>query len=149
MSAHKRLDDPRTMRTMMILFIRHLLPCPIIDRWRWGFESRAGGVRSSTSRCAFPDRLALNLSAHTMGHPKAKEVFMKRLRITLLSFIAALLVASCATGPLFVEEPTIPDGQALVYIYRPYTLYGSAIKQLIMSNGGPVVRIAADGYYPY
>jgi hypothetical protein len=84
-----------------------------------------------------------------MGHPKAKEVFMKRLRITLLSFIAALLVASCATGPLFVEEPTIPDGQALVYIYRPYTLYGSAIKQVIMSNGGPVVKIAADGYYPY
>jgi hypothetical protein len=76
---------------------------------------------------------------------------MKKQRILLLLLAAATLaLAGCVSlGPPFTEEPSIPEGTALVYIYRPGNFVGSAVSYLVYANETPVVELYNGGYFPY
>ena len=71
---------------------------------------------------------------------------MKRLTIVLLVVVAGLLLASCATGPAFVEQ-AIPDGQAIVYFYRPYRFFSSSLPISMMTKDGHAGTSMIAGEY--
>ncbi|MGA2974946.1 MAG: hypothetical protein ABSF77_06525 [Spirochaetia bacterium] len=74
---------------------------------------------------------------------------MRRIAIVCLFVVVAVSLAGCVTGPGFVEEQTIPDGKAEVYLYRPIHLYGDVITPMIMTNEGFLTLLDAGGYYSY
>lgn len=74
---------------------------------------------------------------------------MRQTTIVCLFVVVAVVLAGCVTGPLFVEEQTITDGKAIVYLYRPIHLYGDVITPMIMTNEGFLTLLDAGGYYPY
>lgn len=75
---------------------------------------------------------------------------MKKYRIIILVVVVTAVLAGCASlGPPFMEEPSIPEGKALVYIYRPSSFVGSAISYLVTANDMPVVTLYNGGYFPY
>ena len=74
----------------------------------------------------------------------------KRLVNIALLFVAALLLASCATGRIYQKVDKIPEGMGLVYIYRPGSIVGSGNSPGIVANGVLVInRVVNGGYYPY
>ena len=70
---------------------------------------------------------------------------------TLLLISVALLVASLsvADGPKFTEEPGIPEGKALVYIYFPVSYYPTRVVATVMANQKPVTTLEKGYYFPY
>lgn len=72
----------------------------------------------------------------------------KRLSGILLFFVAALLLAGCASGPAYIKVDKIPEGMGLVYIYRP-TVLGYAVRPDVLANGVAITKLIANGYYPY
>ncbi len=73
----------------------------------------------------------------------------KRLLSIALFFVAALLLAGCATGRNFQKADKIPEGMGVVYIYRPWNFGGGSSPELRV-NGVPVIkRFTNGGYYPY
>jgi len=53
----------------------------------------------------------------------------------LLSFLSAVLISGCATGPIYNPvAPPAPD-QALLYIYRVSTLSGILVRLKLYING--------------
>lgn len=73
----------------------------------------------------------------------------KRLLNIALLFVAALLLASCATGAAYQKVDKIPDGMGVVYIYRPASFVGAAVSPEVEANGVPIIRLINGGYYPY
>jgi hypothetical protein len=97
---------------------------------------------------------------------------MKRLTVVLLTVVVAVLLASPISsegqgesgqrkqsgqneqaGPAtgFVEEPNIPDGKALIYIYQPGNPVGfaSAWTPLLLAKDGPLGILPPRSYYSY
>jgi hypothetical protein len=70
---------------------------------------------------------------------------------TLLLISVALLVASlsAADGPKFTEEPGIPEGKALIYIYFPKSYYPTRVVATVMANQEPVTTLKKGCYFPY
>jgi hypothetical protein len=69
-----------------------------------------------------------------------------------LAFVAViiLMVSECAAaGPKFVEEPGIPEGKALIYLYCPKAYYGSPVDVEVLANEEPVVVLKQGYYFPY
>jgi hypothetical protein len=68
-----------------------------------------------------------------------------------IGLLAFCQLAGCA--PLeskFVPESVLPEGKALVYIYRPAKTYDAGLKYYpVQANGVAVVRMFAGGYFPY
>ena len=62
---------------------------------------------------------------------------------------AALLAAGCAaTGPAFTGAPP-PGDKALVYIYRPYSKWVSALQDAGFDVNGAKIGILDSGGYTY
>ena len=75
---------------------------------------------------------------------------MKRRSIAMLVVAITVVLASCVSlGPTFMKEPSIPEGKALVYIYRLSSIVGSAVSYLVHADEMPVVTLYNGGYYPY
>jgi len=75
---------------------------------------------------------------------------MKKYKTLSLITIALLLAAlSAAAGPKFAEEPGIPEGKALIYIYFPPSYYPTQVAATVMANQQPVTTLKAGNYYPY
>lgn len=70
---------------------------------------------------------------------------------TLLLLSVALLVAtlSAADGPKFTEEPGIPEGKALIYMYFPKSYYPTRVVATVMANQEPVTTLEKGCYFPY
>ena len=122
------------------------VPCMRLGRGRWPHptDSRQLQPRRFLALCpnaAYnrPSDAKGAISHEAMDHCPVGSGYrhVSRLRPTL------------PTGPAFVEEKTIPDGQALVYFYRPYAYAGSANPVTIMTVDGPIVDLASGGYFPY
>jgi hypothetical protein len=78
------------------------------------------------------------------------EEAMKLLRAILLALGLLAALASCATlGPPFQPLASIPSGKAVVYIYRPPKLVGSAISFTVNAGELPVITLSNGGYFPY
>lgn len=67
----------------------------------------------------------------------------------ILAVIFLLLPIGCATIPLGDSFTTISeprDGQALVYIYRPYVKPASAINLIVEVDGSEVGKVPVNGF---
>jgi hypothetical protein len=75
---------------------------------------------------------------------------MKRL-IKLFIFVIATSLFGCLhrPEPNFVPVKSIPDGKALVYIYRKSRIGGAAGRYLISANGEPAAFLPNGSYAPY
>lgn len=76
---------------------------------------------------------------------------MMRAWSTLL--VAAVVLSgsfavSCARGPMFTPLTAIPQGQAVVYVYRPKSPLGGAVSYFVEVNGTKVVKLKNGGYRP-
>jgi len=65
------------------------------------------------------------------------------------SLVAVLYVTGCATGPKFAPVDKVPDGKAVVFIYRMFNIGGVASSHRIYANGKLVADFANASYYPY
>ena len=76
---------------------------------------------------------------------------MKKARLPLVGFLTGflLLVGCAASGPKFAPLDSIPEGKALVYIYRPNSIIGGAIRFHVAVGGERIVYLIRGGYYPY
>jgi hypothetical protein len=71
--------------------------------------------------------------------------------IALTVFIPGILFSlSCTTlGPVFKKE-TVPEGKAIVYIYRQKKYMDSGLKYYVVeANGLRVAGLYNGGYFPY
>ena len=53
-----------------------------------------------------------------------------------------LCIAGCATGPKFASVNKVPDGKALIYVYRMFNIGGVASSHRIYANGKLVADFA-------
>ena len=67
------------------------------------------------------------------------------LRFTSLGIL--LCVAGCATGPTFTPVGKVPDGKALIYVYRMFNVGGMASSHRIYANGELVADFENASYY--
>jgi len=73
---------------------------------------------------------------------------LPRTAIHSLLLVVALAVSGCATGPAFKTEE-VPQGKALVYIYRPPIMLGAALTPSIVIDKLNAIQLTMGGYYPY
>ena len=60
------------------------------------------------------------------------------------------LAAGCAaSGPAFKPPEMIASDKALVYVYRPNSIIGGAIRYHVMVGEEPIVYMIRGGYFPY
>ena len=70
-------------------------------------------------------------------------------------FVMGFMVACSSLGTQYVPIKTIPEGQALVYIFYPESKApGSKARAkspvfMISDSGNPIVTVEKGGYYPY
>ena len=72
---------------------------------------------------------------------------MKSAKATIL-YLFLLLSLSCASGrgPLFVHEPSLPDSDPCLYIYRPDSTYLRAAKWEFVVDNDKVVTLTNGTY---
>lgn len=76
----------------------------------------------------------------------------QRLTRYLLSTVGAiaLMALGCAAGgTAFQPAEEIAEGKALVYIYRPNSMIGGAIRYHVAAGDKRIVYVIRGGYYPY
>ena len=64
-------------------------------------------------------------------------------------FVTLLVLMGCASGSKFTPMAKVPDGKALIYIYRRLNVSAIASKHIIFANGEPVTALANASYYPF
>ena len=64
-------------------------------------------------------------------------------------FLAVTFVTGCATGPKFAVVDKVPDGKALIYLYRMFNVGGVASTHAIFANGELITALDNASYYPY
>jgi hypothetical protein len=69
--------------------------------------------------------------------------------LRFISFVALLCIAGCATGPTFTPVDKVPDGKAMIYVYRMFNVGGVASSHRIYANGELVADFANASYYPF
>jgi len=66
-----------------------------------------------------------------------------------ISLAAIFTLAGCATGPKFTTATQIPEGKALIYVYRTFHVGGVASSHALYANGEFVANLRNASYYPY
>ncbi len=82
-------------------------------------------------------------------HKKSQRAL---LFVSIAFLLACVLFQGCASvelGGVFQQVETIPEGQALVYIYRPHMPYEYAVVFDIEVDDVPLIGIADASYYPW
>lgn len=74
--------------------------------------------------------------------------FKTMIKIGLLVTFAAL-TGCAATGPAFREITDIPQDKGLVYVYRPNSIIGSAIRYSVYADKDVVCKLIRGGYCLY
>ncbi len=69
--------------------------------------------------------------------------------LRFISLAAVLCIAGCATGPKFASVNKVPEGKALIYVYRMFNIGGVASFHRIYANGELVADFANASYYPF
>ena len=64
--------------------------------------------------------------------------------------VGVLLLGGCATlGPVYRPVDAIPDGMALIYIYRESQFIGAGVAYDVKVGETVVTTLHSGGYYPY
>ena len=79
---------------------------------------------------------------------------IKTLARTLMACAAAVVVATtlsgCATsGDAFAPQAAVPEGKALVYVYRNGALHGAMFTPTVTLGNDIKIPLSVSGYYPY
>jgi len=69
-------------------------------------------------------------------------------RMLVLLLTLGILGGCAASGPPFAAVTEIPDGSALVYIYRPNQFVGGGVSYTVHAGEKSVVKLTRGGYYP-
>lgn len=65
-----------------------------------------------------------------------------------LVFVVALLLPGCATGPDHHPTADVPEGQAVIYVYRKGRMLGAATASHIFVNGKYLTKLQNSAYAP-
>jgi len=75
---------------------------------------------------------------------------MRLKTLNALSFVGALLLAGCASGPKYAEVepriPPVPSDQGRIYVYRP-SFVGAAVQPQVRLNEEVVGKAVAQGFF--
>src|SRR5271167_2049887 len=71
----------------------------------------------------------------------------RRLLVSLLGAVAAVGFGCAVDGDPF-EKITSPPGNAVIYVYRPYSYAGSALRPAV-TCGEDTARIGPGGYHAF
>jgi hypothetical protein len=64
--------------------------------------------------------------------------------------VCIILISGCATlGPKFAKIEKVPDGTALVYIYRPSSIMGMTVSYDVKVGEKVIATLHDGGYFPY
>ncbi|MEN8108478.1 MAG: hypothetical protein ABFS22_10785 [Pseudomonadota bacterium] len=74
--------------------------------------------------------------------------------ITLVIAAFMVILSGCsATGPVYQQVGSVPEGEALVYIYRPGKFMGGGVVFDVhagsVADDTEIVALRSGGYYPY
>jgi hypothetical protein len=64
-------------------------------------------------------------------------------------FVFCAVLAGCASGPAFKPVSSIPEGKALIYVYRPSVMHGAALVPYVVVNDSRALPLKNGGYYTY
>jgi hypothetical protein len=82
-----------------------------------------------------------------------KQLDIRSLFPLAIVVLLAILSGCSATGPVYKKVDTIPEGQALVYIYRPGKFMGGGVVFDVHSGSieddTEIVELRSGGYFPY
>jgi hypothetical protein len=73
---------------------------------------------------------------------------MKRQLAPILICAAAIFVAGCAVQGRPFEKASVPPGNAVIYVYRPYS-YASSLLRPNVTCGEDTARIGPGGYHAF
>jgi hypothetical protein len=73
---------------------------------------------------------------------------MNRLRLLLLLGVVASTAIGCAVQGTPFEKISSPPGNAVIYVYRPYS-YGSSALRPAVTCGEETARIGPGGYHAF
>jgi Protein of unknown function (DUF2846) len=70
--------------------------------------------------------------------------------LIVASVVGLSLTSGCATtGPAFAKVENIPADKGLIYIYRPSSFKGAAVKYTVHVKDKATMRLTNGGYFPY
>jgi len=75
--------------------------------------------------------------------------FLISILILVVFSVGLFLLPGCATGPKFTKIDDIPEGKAVVYIYRPASPIGAAVSYQVIANGAHIMPMVNGGYFAY
>ena len=68
-------------------------------------------------------------------------------RITVALMIAGMALSGCsATGPKYRPLANMPSDESVLYVFRPKTLYMSALSAVVFVDGQRVAKLRNNGY---
>ena len=73
---------------------------------------------------------------------------MSRRLLTFLVCVVATVAIGCAEQGQPFERTTVPPGNAVIYVYRPYSYVGSALRPAV-TCGEDTARIGPGGYHAF
>jgi len=73
---------------------------------------------------------------------------MNRSLLVLLSGVVGVFAIGCAVQGQPFEKVPPPPGNAVIYVYRPYSYGGSALRPAV-TCGEDTARIGPGGYHPF
>ena len=73
---------------------------------------------------------------------------MKRSLVVLLSGVVGVFAIGCAVQGQPFEKIPPPPGNAVIYVYRPYSYGGSALRPAV-TCGEDTARIGPGSYHPF
>jgi hypothetical protein len=87
------------------------------------------------------------------AHHKDVELIASLVRTMILCATATLVATAfsgCAiSGDAFTAAPSVPDGKALIYVYRNGAFAGAAFTPTVTLGSDVKFPLGLSGYYPY
>jgi len=72
---------------------------------------------------------------------------LKIARLISTTVVAGSLIGCSVRGPAF-EPESLPRPKSVIYLYRPYRVFGSAIRPPV-TCGDSTVKLGPGGYHPF
>ena len=73
----------------------------------------------------------------------------RKVAVFLAAVIVFTVAVSAGAGPKFVEEPAIPEGKALVYVFCPKAYYSTQVQVDVLANNEPIAVLSQGCYFPF
>jgi hypothetical protein len=80
------------------------------------------------------------------------STYVRNAVVCLALLVVGAMLSGCAsnaTTPTYQKVQTIPDNMAVVYLYRPASVFGCGVSFDVKAAEVPVVNMVSGGYYPY